>query len=74
MGLEAKKMLSSPKGFFRISQGSSGPIGKSWQREILFPGKARQVEEYFVYFPLGLPPPGSKRSAVQPQTIGSEVP
>ena len=61
----------SPK---KQNQGSSDEIGKSWRREILFPGKVWKVREYFLYFPLFIPQSGSKRSAVQPQTIYSEFP
>ena len=32
------------------------------------------MEEYFVYFPFFKPQTGGKRSAIQPQTIYSEVP
>jgi len=56
------------------NEGSSDEIGKSWQREILFPGKVQKTEEYFVYFPFLEPQPGSKRPAVQPPTIYSEFP
>ena len=35
--------------YWNCSLGSSDEIGKSWQREILFPGKVWKMEEYFVY-------------------------
>ena len=55
-------------------KGNSDEIGKSWQREILFPDKVQKRSEYCMYFPFSELQSGSKRSAIQPQTVYSKFP